>query len=284
MPRPMTLWEKQRYGAKYPNLDVDQVVVTGEVSGEYNCISWTVGVTSRWIWPGYSKAAFDGLYGQYGVRPAQVGGIALWETLPSDPRPHPRMTHGCIASDTARHIWESKCGGLLRITHGLTELYGEQYGRPFAFYHSVHTKKLATFDNEKTPRPLPALTAEETARLVQKLGSLPESVKTEFENAFAAWQATWMAADVAWSSDPADRAAGPEFERLLAMGDVILPLVAAKMEAPDNFFALQLFERILGHAGMEKSFIRLPNPQEPEILEGEQGRARAALSGWLDLG
>ena len=53
MPRPMTTAEKQRFRGYFPNLDVDNAVVTGEVSTVYNCISWTVGVTDRWLWPGY---------------------------------------------------------------------------------------------------------------------------------------------------------------------------------------------------------------------------------------
>lgn len=53
MPRPMTTSEKQRFRGYFPNLDVDCAVVTGEVSPVYNCVSWTVGVTDRWLWPGY---------------------------------------------------------------------------------------------------------------------------------------------------------------------------------------------------------------------------------------
>ena len=279
----MTDWEKQRYGNKYPFLDVEAVQVTGEISRRYNCISWSVGVTSRWIWPGYTKRAFDILYARYGIRPAETGGIALWETLPHHPGPHPRMTHACIAKDSAGKVWESKCGGLLRITHGLTELYGDTYGRPYAFYHSLHSKMFVMFEGERTPPPLPELTPQQKARLAQKAAAISAAVRKQFEILFAEWQETWMSEDVAFDSDPAARAAGPAFQQLVAMGKQILPLVAEKMEDPENFFALQLFAALLAQEGLRPSFIPGPDPEHPDILEGEQGRARATLRGWLDM-
>jgi hypothetical protein len=39
MARSMTPTEKQAFRAWFPNLDVDQAVVTGEASSTYNCIS-----------------------------------------------------------------------------------------------------------------------------------------------------------------------------------------------------------------------------------------------------
>jgi hypothetical protein len=39
MARSMTAAEKQRFRGYFPNLDVNRVVVTGEVSAVYNCIA-----------------------------------------------------------------------------------------------------------------------------------------------------------------------------------------------------------------------------------------------------
>ncbi len=36
----------------FPSLDVNRAVVTGEMSSVYNCISWTVSIVNRWLWPG----------------------------------------------------------------------------------------------------------------------------------------------------------------------------------------------------------------------------------------
>jgi hypothetical protein len=62
MARPMTQAEKQRFRGYFPSLDVDAAIVTGEPSIVYNCISWTVGVTDRWLWPGSAIADFDTFY------------------------------------------------------------------------------------------------------------------------------------------------------------------------------------------------------------------------------
>lgn len=39
MARQMTQAEKQRFQGSFPGLNVDQAVVTGEISNVYNCIS-----------------------------------------------------------------------------------------------------------------------------------------------------------------------------------------------------------------------------------------------------
>jgi hypothetical protein len=59
MPRQMTAAEKQRFKAYFPGLDVNSAVVTGAPSTVYNCISWTLGFSDRWLWPGNSLADFD---------------------------------------------------------------------------------------------------------------------------------------------------------------------------------------------------------------------------------
>src|SRR6266571_6659944 len=128
MTRPMTPAEKQRFRGYFPNLNVDAAVVTGEVSQVYNCISWTVGVTDRWLWPGSSIANFDTFYRGFGLVRASDGPIAAWGHSASN------MTHGSISGPGHGPRWESKCGGDLRIQHGLNELAGASYGRVLAFY------------------------------------------------------------------------------------------------------------------------------------------------------
>ena len=81
MARAMTPAEKQRFHGYFPSLDVNRAVVTGEVSSVYNCISWTVGVTNRWLWPaGGTLASFDAFYRGSGFTGpvtgrSQLGGI-----------------------------------------------------------------------------------------------------------------------------------------------------------------------------------------------------------------
>src|SRR4051794_15423465 len=118
MARSMTSAEKQRFRRYFPKLDVDQAVVTAERSTVYNCISWTVGVTNRWLWPGSSIADFDALYRGFGYVLSTDGPIAAWGLSTSS------MTHGCISGPGHGPRWESKCGADLRIQHGLNELAG----------------------------------------------------------------------------------------------------------------------------------------------------------------
>jgi len=61
-PRLMTAVEQQRFKGYFPNLNVTGPIVTGNASSVYNCISWTVGITNRWLWPGAALANFDTFY------------------------------------------------------------------------------------------------------------------------------------------------------------------------------------------------------------------------------
>jgi hypothetical protein len=76
MTRLMKPTEKQRFRGYFPNLDVDQVIVSGEVSPVYNCIAWTIGFTDRWLWPGGSVADFDTFYKGFGFIRSSDGPIA----------------------------------------------------------------------------------------------------------------------------------------------------------------------------------------------------------------
>src|SRR5713101_2181766 len=128
MARSMTPAEKQRFRGYFPSLNVDAAVVTGETSQVYNCISWTVDVTDRWLWPGSAVANFDTFYRGFGFVRSSDGPIAAWGHSTSN------MTHGSISGPGHGPRWESKCGSDLRIQHGLNELVGSTYGRVLAFY------------------------------------------------------------------------------------------------------------------------------------------------------
>src|SRR4051794_36839723 len=123
MSRSMTPAEKQRFKGYFPGLDVNRAVVTGEMSAVYNRISWTVGVTNRWLWPGNTLVQFDTFYGGFGLHRAGNGPVAVWG------RSALNMTHGCVSGPGHGPRWESKCGGDLRIQHALGELTGASYGR-----------------------------------------------------------------------------------------------------------------------------------------------------------
>ncbi len=275
MARSMTPAEKQRFRGYFPNLDVNRAVVTGEHSDAYNCISWTVGITNAFIWPGSSIAAFDVFYRRFGYARASDGPIAVWGHSTSS------MTHGCVSGPTHGPRWESKCGHDLRIQHGLNELVGASYGRVVAFYrHSrlLSAEYAAILEaNVKDRQPKSAVSSAEKKLLAEQIKSVPTELQTEFSHAFEAWKSTWFQGGLAVSSVPQSRAVGLPFDALIALGPQILPLVVQKLADPENFLALTLYDAIQPD---EKLLVHVDADDE-RILEGEQGRAKRAVQAWF---
>jgi hypothetical protein len=273
--RAMTVAEKQRFRGYFPNLNVDQAVVTGEASRVYNCISWTVGVTDRWIWPGSSITDFDAFYHGFGYVGSGDGPIAAWGLSTSS------MTHGCISGSGHGPRWESRCGGDLRIQHGLNELTGASYGRVLAFYRrnrlleAPYELLLEASMKEKARKSF--LSASQTKALDDQAKSVPADLRRKFESAFEAWKETWFNGGLAISSVPQTRAVGSEFDALVALGPQILPLVIEKLADPENFLALTLYDAIQPN---EKLVVQFAAGDE-RVLEGEQGRARLVVQAWL---
>jgi len=101
MSRPMTPQEKAKFHGWFPNRDVDAAVVTGEYDSWYNCLSWTVEVTDRWLWPGTGLGNFDTFYRGWGFVRAGNGPIAAWGRSTSD------ITHGSVSGPEYGPRWES---------------------------------------------------------------------------------------------------------------------------------------------------------------------------------
>jgi hypothetical protein len=275
MARSLTPGEKQRFAGYFPNLNVDLAVVTGEASSVYNCISWTVGFTDRWLWPGNSVADFDTFYSGFGFVRAGDGPIAAWGRSTSN------MTHGSISGLGHGPRWESKCGADLRIQHGLNELTGSTYGRVFAFYRRSPLQEayfapvLENQMKEKISKSY--LTAAERKTLRDQINETPDELRAAFESAFDAWKVSWFRGSLGISSNPQTRAMGVEFDVLIALGPKILPLVIQKLADPENFLALQLYDTMQPNERLVVQF----EPDDERILEGEQGRARRVVHAWF---
>jgi hypothetical protein len=271
----MTSAEKQRFRGYFPGLDVDRAVVTGEVSTVYNCISWTVGVTNRWLWPGNSLANFDTFYHGFGFVRAGDGTIAAWGLSASN------MTHGSVTGPGHGPRWESKCGGDLRIQHGLGELVSSSYGHVVAFYRRSRTLLAAyetSLEDVMKERAVKSyLSAVQRRILNEQREKVSEELRAAFEDAFAAWKNTWFSGGLAISSNPHTRAVGKEYDALIALGPAILPLVVEKLADPENFLALQLYDALQPN---EKLLVYF-EPDDERILEGEQGRAQRVVQAWF---
>ena len=79
------------------------------------------------------------------------------------------------------------------------------------------------------------------------------------------------------TSDPHTRAVGREFEALIPLGPVILPLLIEKLADPENFFALQLYDAMQSDENLLVQY----EPDDERIVEGEQGRAPRAVQAWF---
>jgi hypothetical protein len=271
----MTSAEKQRFRGLFPNLNVDRAVVSGEVSTVYNCIAWTVGFVDRWLWPGGSLAHFDTFYQGFGFVRASDGTIAAWGHSSSN------LTHGSVSGPGHGLRWESKCGGDLRIQHGLDELVGSSYGRVVAFYRKSQllTAAFAAVLERSMKNKIAAsyLTAAQKKRLRQQRNAISTDLQAAFDAAFSSWKGTWFSGGLAISSDPHSRIVGKDFDALVALGPAILPLVIEALADPDNFLALQLYDAIQPNERLLVQF----GPEDERILEGEQGRARRTVQTWF---
>jgi len=241
----------------------------------YNCISWTVGVTDRWLWPGGSIGDFDSFYKGFGFVRAADGSIAAWGHSTAN------MTHGSISGPGHGPRWESKCGGDLRIQHGLNELVCSSYGRVVGFYRASRLQGtefasiLERAVKEKTSKHY--LTGGEKKVLREQLNEVSTEMRAAFDAAFSAWKDTWFSGGLAISSNPHTRAVGAEFDRLIALGPAILPLIIEQLADPENFLALQLYDAMQPSERLLVQF----GPADERILEGEQGRARRVVHAWF---
>lgn len=271
LPRKLTAVEKITFLNDFPLLDVDFTIVTGEPTGSYNCISWTVGVTNVWHWPGSLLSDFDNFYSQFNLIRKTKGSVAAWGHASNN------MTHGCISGPTHGPCWESKCGSLAKIEHCLNELNGPVYGHVITYYG----KKIRYYP--RLPKYYKAYMRRkrrfnkiETDRIDSVRKQLPKQTISQFEAKFKAWKKTWFSAEFALDSNPYSRTKTAEFKDLMKMGKAILPLLAHKMMDESNFMALTAFEKLAS----KKLIIRI-NSKDEKVQEGEQGRAYRTVKNYL---
>jgi hypothetical protein len=238
------------YAANYPEfplLKADDVIEAAPSSGTYNCISWSGGVTSAWIWPPseYSTynctstagdiSCFDNFYYNNPVRYpgawnftrafASVNNavVDLWKlgtgfTHASVRKPGNNQPHG--------YDWESKPGGLTRTFHPRNALTNNSFG-----YGAVSNYYLATGTYARNAGAVNGIESDvdavkaglaifDVAKLTgsadSKLRTLMNKVEPSFEHQFneryEAWKKTWAAN--AMYSDPSMYCKNAEFEAL----------------------------------------------------------------------
>lgn len=263
MSRPMTAQEKIQFKGWFPALDVDAAVVTAESTTAYNCISWTVGVTNVWHWPGSSIQDFDAFYSGFGFQRRPSGPVAVWGHDLQD------MLHGSVSGPTHGPRWESKCGSSLRIQHGKDELVSDGYGHIVGFYRRRWFWYLIWLVVQLLRRPYFKVDPRSVRILDEAEAAIDPARRERFEQLFADWKKSWHDPSVQLHSNPAFVRRLPAFEELVALGPEILPAVARKLAEPDNFLALQLYEALQPDEYLKVAI----RPGSAEARLGEQGRA-----------
>jgi hypothetical protein len=258
-------------------MNVATVVVSANATTQYNCLAWTLGITTSWIWPwsapNVTKVEFDAFYQSHGFTPAGAGPIAVFGL-----NLH-AMTHASISGPGRGPRWESKCGAWLRIRHGLAEMEGGTlYGDVVGFYSLSMAgtlepqEALAKIGSMKTGK----LSKAELTFLKTRVQQVSPELRKRFAEAYRNWREACDHPLIVISSNPVTRTQTPEFLELISLGAEILPLLMEKLADPDEFFALQAVDRLL-----RPGFIVSPQPDDPAVLLGEQGRALETLKQWI---
>lgn len=260
-------------------MNVGAVIVTGEPTNRYNCLAWTLGITTSWIWPwptaNMSKANFDIFYRSCGYVPAASGPIGVFGLNTA------AMMHGSVSGPGHGPRWESKCGAWLRIQHGLAEMEGGSlYGDVLGFYSRAASKTSNVADVRTRLRKMKTvkLSKADVQFIRRRVEEIDPAVRERFERAYQAWKMAIAHPLIAISSNPAARTQTPAFLELIALGPGNLPLLMEKLTHPDEFFALQAVDRLIRLA-----FVVSRSPDDPAIVLGEQGRAMETVKQWIRM-
>ena len=208
----------------FPQLTTDDAIMTAPMNnGYYNCISWSGGVTSAFIWPPYALSTyscnngnllqcFDNFYSNNPVRYpgawnyTRTGAtsanavVDLWKTASA-------YTHASVRkpgnNNPHGYDWESKPGALDRTLHPRNALtnanwYGSvsNYYKPTGTYARTAGAQYA-FESDQDAinagvavYDKASLTRGATEKLKRLLLKNNESVKEQFDALYNAWDAT----------------------------------------------------------------------------------------------
>lgn len=230
---------------EFPSLKADDAIKAAPSSGSYNCISWSGGITSTWVWPpswastyncsgSYSDVTcFDNFYANSPVRYPGAWNytrtsanstnalVDLWAL-------NGNYTHGSVRKPGNNHPhgydWESKPGGLTRTFHprnALTNLnYG--YGAVVNYYrHNGSYARNAGYSFESDVDAVKAgiavfdvahLTAEADKKLSSLLNKNDMSFISRLNTLYENWKKTWETNAI--YSDPAMYCKNPEYKAM----------------------------------------------------------------------
>lgn len=263
MSRSPTEQEWNELSKAFPNLRRSDVTIIGERTKAYNCIGWSLGL-DQWINPLSPLSDFNTTYRLYSPVEHSSDDVVIdgWGRQNGILMEH--------ASKYSNGTWSSKLGGSLCITHNRDGLISPQkYGTILISYASTQA-----LTNLKRGDVDDLLSTHEQEMLNQASATLPENIKQNFESTFQEWRNTWFVGDMGHSSNTYYRASGEAFNKLVAMGQQIIPLVAQKLAESDNFVAIVLYERLEKRPNLQAQI-------DQERLESEQARSKRTVKLWL---
>lgn len=130
----------------FPRLG-DRFEVMGTATATYNCICWSLGANTSWVWPRgagepVTLSDFDGLYGHYGFRRVtgldftRQKGVEKVVLFAISRNGRTEITHACRQMPDGS--WSSKLGSLPLIRHlRPDDVSGPTYGVPWVVYVRV---------------------------------------------------------------------------------------------------------------------------------------------------
>ena len=232
--------------SSFPNLKADDAIKTANNTGVYNCISWSGGVTSTWIWPPSWASTyicsgddtkldcFDNFYNNIPssrypgawnyIRTgatSENNAVDLWK------KPDGVYTHGSVRNpgngNPHGYDWESKPGGLTRTLHPRNALNGPGYGavsnyyRFSGYYGSFAGGKAYNSDVDAIKAGVAVvenakLTNAANDKLNRFIGTVNKNTVDRFNELYQAWKNTWAAN--AMFSDPDEYCKNTEFSAL----------------------------------------------------------------------
>lgn len=202
-------------------------------TGIYNCISWSVGVTSAWIWPLWKSSkyyaendleAFDNLYNDHGLTrdgaTAENAVVALWAKIDENGNRH--YTHASVTDGNGYlhgFAWESKLGSNERIFHPRDILYDYSdsgYGEIVEYYTLDTNRKVQSVSSEIYDTEIGdanfTYNSAEVLKLQQIIAQIPSEIQLHFSELFTAWKSH---VSTTYLSNPTDIANCTVYKQLI---------------------------------------------------------------------
>lgn len=234
---------------EFPLLKPDDAIRAAPNTGVYNCISWSGGVTSTWIWPpssystyscantGTDVTCFDNFYSNNPVRypgawnytrsgaTSANATVDLWAL-------NSYYTHASVRKPGNNHPhgydWESKPGGTARTFHIRNALTNNSfgYGSVVNYYRATGTFARSAVNTLSFETDADAVKAGVAIFDIAKLTSTADTklntllrkgeigFKSRFDELYEAWKKTWETNII--YSDPAAYCKNNEFAAMAA--------------------------------------------------------------------